>query len=155
MTVAVWFHRCKRSEAAASSIQRSSLGGKTNLRSEKIWWANKQERFVDPKLSHEAGVRIYFLFSAAAVALIRLSHRRAARNSYTRFSLCDMFGRGIAAGIFSRLRLIIFVVLSTQSPCSPCTPTQGRTRPCTHESSGHVTGAQTANILRHPVGIRR
>lgn len=54
------------------------------------------------------------------------------------------------------LFVFLFVcVTSTQSRSSRCTHTQGRTRPCTAESSGHVTGALTANTLWHPVGTRR
>lgn len=55
---------------------------------------------------------------------------------------------------FYIISVLVFVV-SMQSPSSRCMRTRGRTRPYTAGSSGHATGARTANTLWHPVGTRR
>lgn len=147
-------------------------------------WGNKQQQLINVNwLTWRAGMRFSVLFGGLVVALESLCCYRAATWSYTKpimttfwlpsvikkeVSVCsinEMWQRicsfGIASSTLSlnsffiqSLCFFLFVVCM-QSPSSHCMHTQGRTQPNTAESSGHVTGAQTANTLWLPVGTRR
>lgn len=108
-----------------------------NLRSVKdLAGGNKLQRFISQhRPSNRAGKRIYFLFSASVVALVRLFPHGAARNSRRLFLCMTCLAFGDCCWYFFCLHLIAF-----------CCHVRTEPRFCLHAHTGKATAVHARII---------